>query len=82
LDNFVGKYCKNKTILEIRTKIGPFEFQNSDKKIKMVEIKVAEGHYFGQMKNKKCNGIGVLIEYDGYLFEGNYKDGHLDGEGR
>jgi hypothetical protein len=82
LDNFVEKYCKNKKILEIRKKIGPFEFQNMNKKIKMVDKKFEEAHYFGQMKNKKCNGVGLLIEYGGYLFEGNYKDGYLDGEGR
>ncbi len=53
-----------------------------NKKIKMVDKKFEEAHYFGQMKNKKCNGVGLLIEYGGYLFEGNYKDGYLDGEGR
>lgn len=38
--------------------------------------------YFGMVKNGKCEGKGIMLYEEGYLYEGEWKNGLRNGYGR
>jgi len=42
---------------------------------------VGRSVYFGQLKDKKRNGKGIIVYSNGRIYEGNWKNDARDGEG-